>query len=237
MQVIGLIGYVEKYDYVLNLAKSISIMDKAVLVIDATLEQKMKYIIPSLNNIGSAYVTQYDNIDFAVGFESMHDIENYMCEQSINIGLYDYILIDVDSPKTYELFRNRAYDKTYFFTETSVLSVAKNKELIKAIKVYNQGEEKISMSKVIYKSFLSRAAEDYLEKQIEEYNVEWKEKIYEIPNDDQDRIVNIDSQYSGIVTIRKHSRMFLNAIAEMTAEIIEDVTSKDVKNQIKRRRA
>ena len=35
MQVIGLIGYVDKYDIIMNLAKSINIMDKSVLVVDA----------------------------------------------------------------------------------------------------------------------------------------------------------------------------------------------------------
>lgn len=237
MQVIGLVGYVDKYDYSINLAKSINIMDKSVLVVDATADKKLKYIIPSLNNIGDAYITQYDNIDFALGFDSMHDIENYMCEQSINIGLYDYVIIDIDSPKSYELFRNRGFDKIYFFVETSILSVTKNKELIKAMKVYNQGEDKMKFSRVTYKAYMSRAAENYLDTKIVEYGVEWAEPQYEILNDDQDRIVNIDSQYSGIITLRKHSRMFINTISDMTAEIIGDITSKDVKNQIKRRKA
>ena len=38
MQVIGLIGYVDKYDMILNLARAINIMDKSVLVVDATLD-------------------------------------------------------------------------------------------------------------------------------------------------------------------------------------------------------
>ena len=72
MQVIGLIGYVDKYDMILNLARAINIMDKSVLVVDATLDRKLKYIVPALDNIGRAYVTQYNNIDFAVGFDSKY---------------------------------------------------------------------------------------------------------------------------------------------------------------------
>ena len=135
MPVIGLIGYVDKYDFAINLAKTINIMNKSVLVVDATLDRKLKYIVPALNNIGKAYVTQYNNIDFAVGFDSMHDVENYMCDQGINIGLYDYIIIDMDSPRSYEFFRTRGIDKMYFFITTSVLSVAKDREIIKAIRV------------------------------------------------------------------------------------------------------
>ncbi len=236
MQVIGLIGYADKYDFALNLAKTINIMGKSVLVVDATLEKKIKYIVPALNNLGEAYVTQYNNIDFAVGFDSMHDIENYMCEEGINIGLYDFIIIDIDSAKTYEFFRNRGFDKMYFFTNTSVLSANKNKEIVKAIKVYHQGEEKLQMTKVLYKEFISRAAEDYIDKQIEEYAIEWKEPEYEINVDDQDKMADIDSQFSGNINIREHTKNFINTIADLSADILEDVTSKEVRNEIKRRK-
>lgn len=234
MPVIGLIGYVDKYDFAINLAKTINIMNKSVLVVDATLDRKLKYIVPALNNIGKAYVTQYNNIDFAVGFDSMHDVENYMCDQGINIGLYDYIIIDMDSPRSYEFFRTRGIDKMYFFITTSVLSVAKDREIIKAIRVYNQDE--IKMTKVLHKSFISRAAEDYFESQISDYNVNWQEPTYEIPDDEIDRQVNTDSQFSGIIGIKKHSKMYISTIADMTAEIVDDVTSKEVIKEIKRRK-
>ena len=236
MQVVGLVGYMDKYDFVINLARTINIMDKSVLVVDATLDQKLKYVVPALDNIGRSYVTQYNNIDFAVGFNSMHDIENYMIEQGININLYDHILIDIDSPKGYELFRTRGINKVYFFLDTTVLSLAKNKEMVKAIRVYNQQEEELQLTKVWFKAFLSRSSEDYFEKQIEEYNVKWIEPEYEVPNDDRDRIENIDSQLSGLIDIKKHSKPYISTIAEITAEIVDDVTSKDVMNKIKRRR-
>ena len=67
MQVIGLLGYVDKYDFALNLAKTLNIMNKSVLVVDATLDRKLKFIVPALYNVGRSYVTQYNNIDFAAG--------------------------------------------------------------------------------------------------------------------------------------------------------------------------
>jgi len=62
MKIIGLIGYVDKYDFAINLAKSINTMDKSVLVVDATKDSKLKYVIPALDNIGRAYVTQYNMV-------------------------------------------------------------------------------------------------------------------------------------------------------------------------------
>lgn len=238
MQVIGLIGYVDKYDMVMNLARTINIMDKSVLVIDATLDRKLKYIVPALDNIGRSYVTQYNNIDFAVGFDSMHDVENYMAEQSINIALYDYILIDMDSVRSYEFFRTRGLDKVYFFIDTSVLSIEKNKEIIKAMRVYNnEDNEKLEMSKVLYRSYISRAANDYFEQKIKDYDVLWKEPEYEIPLEEQDKLVDIDSQFSGIIDTRKHTKLYISNLADMVAEILGDVNAKKVLTQIRRRKS
>jgi hypothetical protein len=236
MQVIGMIGYMDKYDFVINLAKTINIMDKSVLVIDATLDQKFKYIIPALNNIGRAYVTQYNNIDFAVGFDSMHDIENYMIDQGINISLYDYILIDIDSPKAYEFFRTRGIEKKYFFIDTGVLSVAKNKEIIKALRVYEPQGESLKITKVLHRTYMSRAAEDYFENQLSAYNIKWEEPEYEIQLEEQDKLVDIDSQFSGIIEVKRHTKQYLNLIADLTSQIIEDFKPKEIIKSIKRRK-
>lgn len=236
MQVIGLIGYVDKFDFAINLAKTINIMNKSVLVVDATLDRKLKYVIPALSNLGRAYVTQYNDIDFAVGFDSMHDVENYLAEQSINIGLYDCIIIDIDSPKSYEFFRTRGIDKSFFFIDTSILSLAKNKDIIKAIRIYSQDPNNLNLTKIEYKDVMSRGTEDYFKKQVDEYGIVWQEPEYMFPHDEMDRIVDIDSQYSGIIDVKKHTKMYLTNLAELTAQILEDVTSKEVLKAIKRRK-
>ena len=51
-----------------------------------------------------------------------------------------------------------------------------------------------------------------------------------------DKIADIDSQYSGIIDVKKHSKMYLTNISDLTAEILGDVTSKEVLKAIKRRR-
>lgn len=236
MKIIGLVGYTDKYDFAINLAKSLNIMDKSVLVIDATNDRKLKYIIPALNKIGWSYVTQYNNIDFALGFDSMYDVENYMCERGINIELYDYVLMDIDNPKTYEFFRTRGIDKTFFFIEMNVLAVAKNKDLIKAIKVYNPDQESIKLNRVVFRDFSSRAATDYLEKQVDVYGITWEEPSYEIFMEEKDKIVNTDSEFSGIIDLKRHSVAYLNLIAEMTANMIGNEDYKEIIRQIKRRK-
>ncbi|MNP13188.1 hypothetical protein D3C76_1054580 [compost metagenome] len=166
----------------------------------------------------------------------MHDLENYTAEQRINISLYDYIIIDIDNPKSYEFFRARGIDKTYFFIDTSVISMGKNAEILKAMKIYNTSGEALKMTKVLYKSYLTRASENYFVNKISEFDVIWNSPEYEIPNEDQDRIANVDSQISGIIDIKKHTRTFIQTIADLTAEILGDVNARDVMKEIKRRR-
>ena len=49
-KIIGLVGYVNKSELVINLAKTLSITGKKVLVIDGTLEERLRYTIPAFNN-------------------------------------------------------------------------------------------------------------------------------------------------------------------------------------------
>ena len=58
MQIIGMYGYVDKYDFVIATARALNIMGRSVLVIDATSDKKYKYIIPSIDN-SEKYVNHY----------------------------------------------------------------------------------------------------------------------------------------------------------------------------------
>ena len=84
MQVIGMYGYVDKYDFIIATARTLNIMDKSVLVIDATSDNKYKYIVPTIDN-NTSYITKYCDIDFAVGFESYEALEEFLKEKNIEI--------------------------------------------------------------------------------------------------------------------------------------------------------
>ena len=50
MKKIGFIGVYDKTDMMLNLAKILTAMGKNVLVVDSTLNQKARYVVPNNNN-------------------------------------------------------------------------------------------------------------------------------------------------------------------------------------------
>ena len=118
-----------------------------------------------------------------------------------------------------------------------VVYAEKNKEIANSFKIFNNAsEQKIKMTRVLYKTYMSRASEKYFSDSLTEYGIEWNENFYEIPNEDQDKMANMDSQLSGIIDIRKHTKYFVNAIADMTAEIVENINARQVMSEIKRRR-
>ncbi|MEG1989686.1 MAG: hypothetical protein RR144_02995 [Clostridia bacterium] len=235
MKVIGLLGFSEKIDLVTSLTKTLQLMGKTILVVDSTLEQKYKYVVPSLDVIEKAYITQFDNVDYAVGFDSMSDVENYLCEQKINISLYDFIFIDIDNSKTYEFFRSRAFNQIYFVTDTSMLSYKKNIEILNSMKIYGTGEANdAKISKIVYRGYLSRLSERYFEQKLNSMEGNWDDKEFEIVETEQDMMLYLDFQISGIIQIKKHSNMFINSLIDIITQIVDDSKPYEIKKIIKK---
>ncbi len=234
MKVVGLLGYSEKVDLVTSLSKVINLMGKTVLVIDATLDKKYKYIISSLDIMDKEYVTQFDGVDYAVGFESMNDVENYMIKQKINISLYDYILLDIDNPKTYEFFRSRVFNNIFLVMDTSMLGYKKNLEILNSFKVYNVDKTEFKISRILYRAYMTRASDKFIENKLSTIECNWDERDYEIVESEQDKMMYLDFQISGFIQMRKHSNMFINSVIDITTKIIEDVNASMIKKAIKK---
>ena len=67
MKKIGFIGAYDKTDLIIYIAKILTVLNQKVLVIDATINQKARYVVPVINPT-TEYVTEYEDIDIAVGF-------------------------------------------------------------------------------------------------------------------------------------------------------------------------
>ena len=49
MKIIGFIGAYDKTDLLLNIAKVLITMNNRVLLVDSTINQKAKYVVPAIN--------------------------------------------------------------------------------------------------------------------------------------------------------------------------------------------
>ena len=74
MDKIGFVGAYDKTDVILYIAKIISLIGKKVLVIDSTINQKAKYVVPVINPTKS-YITNFEGMDIAVGFNNLQQIQ------------------------------------------------------------------------------------------------------------------------------------------------------------------
>ena len=105
MKKIAFIGGYDKADIILYVSKILSIIGKKVLVVDTTLIQKTKYIIPTMTPVAK-YVTTYDGIDVAIGFNDMTDLGEYFgFTKPEDFNYYDFIIYDIDNPNYYDSFK------------------------------------------------------------------------------------------------------------------------------------
>lgn len=235
MRAIGMYGYIDKYDFVIAVARTINIMSRSVLVIDATADDKYRYIVPTVAGESSKYVTQYGEIDFAVGFSSYEELTSYLAENNIDIEKYSYVLIDVENVDKYKSFMGLNIDRAYLFIASNLVSINKNEELVRAMRE-NNPEGQLTFTKVFHRAYMSRAATNYFEEKVSNYCVNWTEENYDISNDEQDNMVDIDSQYSGFIDLRKHTKTYILFLCEFVSKLLGDESAKDIFKEVKRRK-
>ena len=69
MKKIGFIGAYDKTDMLLHIAKILTALGIKTVVIDSTINQKAKYVVPVINPTTS-YITEFEEFDVAVGFKN-----------------------------------------------------------------------------------------------------------------------------------------------------------------------
>ena len=126
MKKVGFIGGYKKTDLLLYIAKMLIIAGKKVLVVDTTIEQRAKYIVPSIDPTFS-YITNYEDIDVAIGFKEIDEIQEYLASKDPD---YDYALIDIDRASTLLNFEMLNSFKNYFVTTFDLYSIKKGLDFL-----------------------------------------------------------------------------------------------------------
>lgn len=65
MKTVGFIGGYDKLDFLLHVARILTLAEKKVILIDTTIMQKSKYVVPTISPTQS-YVTEFEGFDIAV---------------------------------------------------------------------------------------------------------------------------------------------------------------------------
>ena len=112
MKKIGFVGAYDKTDFILYIAKILSLLGKSSIVIDTTISQKAKYVVPVINPT-KTYLTEYETIDVAVGFRKYQEMKDYLGLHENEDLQYDYALIDIDSIESFNDFDMQEAGQTF----------------------------------------------------------------------------------------------------------------------------
>ena len=224
MKKIGFIGAYDKTDLILNLAKIMTVMGKKVLVIDSTLLQKAKYIVPVINPTTS-YITNFEDIDVAVGFEDIEQIKQYLGVTGEEVN-YDVLLVDADSEQRIEKFELMKADKNFFVTSFDLYSLKKGLEVLSMLK------KPMTLTKILFAKEVLKEDDDYLNFLSLGYKVIWDEERIYFPLENGDLSVLSENQRVAKIKFRKLSTQYKDSLAFIVLEALNDKES-NVRRAIK----
>lgn len=223
MKKIGFIGAYDKTDLLIYIAKLLVENDVKVLIVDATTLQKTRYTVPCIMPIRK-YITTYEDMDIAIGFENLQEIMNYAGTQEFN---YDIMLLDIDNREAFENFEMYTSDKNYFVTAFDNYSIKKGLETV------GQSEEKMLMTKILFSKNMDRDEDEYLNFLSFYYAVKWsKEKIY-FPFEAGDSSVIVQNQRNARISFKELSMQYKEGILEIISQIAPEIRLGDVKKMLK----
>jgi hypothetical protein len=223
METIGFIGSYDKTDLIIYIAKVLTIAGKKVLVIDDTIEQKAKYIVPVINPT-KAYVTEFEKIDISVGFDNFEEIEKYLGIPEGKELDYDICLIDIDSTKNFENFNMKKSKKNYFVTSFDLYSLKRGLEIINDLK------EPITLTKIIYSKDILKEDNEYLNYISLGTKAIWNEDyILYMPIDNGDQSIIIENQRISKIGIKRLSSQYKDGLRYIAIDILGEKKESEVK--------
>ena len=226
MKKIGFIGAYDKTYIILSIAKVLTMAEKKVIVIDNTITQKCKYVVPVINPTKS-YITTYEGIDVAVGFIDINDIKQYMGLEENEELEYDYIIVDTDNFEGVVKYGLQGADKVYFVTSFDMYSLKKGVEILQQFGVPTR------VTRIFYSKDLLREEEEYFDYLVLGTKAVWnEEKVYFLlENGDLPAIM--ENQRISKIKLKNLSNEYRKNIEFLVNDIDNGIGDKKIKNIIK----
>ena len=226
MKKIGFIGAYDKIDLIIYIAKILTVLGKKVLVIDATTNQKARYVIPVINP-SRTYVTEYEEIDIAVGFKDVDDIKSYLGIPEKQEMEYDYIFIDTDNSEGINNFKLEEAIKNYFVTSFDAYSLKKGLEALIELKSV------FSLTKILFSKEMSVEEDEYLNFLSLGYKIVWNENKIYFPIENGDLSIIYENQRVAKIRFKNLSVEYKDQLSYISEQILEDVSGTTIRRIIK----
>lgn len=225
MKLVGFLGACDKANLIMYLAKILTWNNEKVLVIDGTRLQKMKYLVPNINPEGP-YITDFEQIDFAVGFGSMQLLEKYL-GADIERSKYSCVLVDTDTARAFVNFDLQKSDKNFFMTTFDLYSLKRGLEIINAFK------EPLDLTKIISRYQVLKNDEEYFNYLAMESKANWGETSIYLPNDSSDIQEFEENQRISRIKVKRLSNEYQNGLVVITQEILGEQNKSKIKKSIR----
>ena len=227
MTKINFIGTFDKTDLILNIAKMLVNLKQKVLVIDATIREKMKYIIPKIDTDAIGYVTNYLEIDIAIGFKNYNEIKRCLGMTETSSFMYDYILLDIDDTNLITSFDIYNSDKNYFVTTFDSYCLKKGVEFLKEI------VQPIDITKLYFSNKMSKDDDEYLNFLSLGSKARWTEERIYFPLFTQDQELIMENQRLSRIKFKGFSKEYKNALINMVQQLIPNEEIYNIKRVYK----
>lgn len=226
MKKIGFIGAYDKTDIILGIAKVLAMTNKKVLILDNTIMQKCKYIVPVINPT-KTYITTYEDIDVAVGFESMEQLKKYLCLEDDQKIDYDYFIVDTDTFEGVSRFRLPTADKIYFVTSFDAYSLKKGIEILSQLGIPTH------VTRIFFSNDMSKEEEEYFDYLSLGIKAIWNEEKIYFPIENGDNLAIMENQRISKVKFSNLSNEYKNNIRFLTNDIDRNIGDRTIRNIIK----
>ena len=213
------IGSYDKTDMLIYVAKLLTLLGKKVILIDTTVLKKSRYIVPTMVN-EKKYITTYENVDVAIGFNSFEEIKRYQRKNSRDEE-YDIALIDIDRAISYENFQITSKDTHYFVTSFDMYNLKKGLQVLTHI------ERGAKVKKVYYTKNMTIEEDEYVNFLSEKYKINWdKDDIIFFPFETADLDAIYTNQRDGRIQMKGLSSAYVDSILYIVEEITGESSGK-----------
>lgn len=225
MKQVGFVGAFDKTDLIIYIAKILTVLGKRVLIADTTITQKAKYVVPALNPTLS-YITEFEEIDIAVGFNNVEAIANYT-NRSIETLEYDYLLLDIDSAESAMNFRIDRSVQNFFVTSFDTYDIRRGVEIL------GQFQTPIKMTKVLFSKEVSKEDDEYLNYLSLGAKVMWEDDRIYFPLEMGDKTAIINNQKVAKVRFENLTSMYKDGMEFIIAKIDQAFQGPNIRKIIK----
>lgn len=226
MKKVGFIGAYDKTDLILYIGRILTVLGKKVLIVDSTITQKAKYIVPVLNPTMS-YITEFEEMDVAVGFNDMQGVAEYL-NKPIGQLEYDFALLDIDRGENAMSFDIQECVENFFVTSFDMYSIRRGLEALDMFQV------PIKMTKVLFAKEPTKEDDDYLNYLSLGSKVIWKDERVYFPLEMGDQAAIINNQKISKVRFENLTSMYRDGLEYISSKLIGDeIPQSRIKKAIK----